>query len=58
MAKEGLKVKLQRPTWNKEVNWPMLLIGMLMTLVVSLSIHVVMLQVLGIPFPEFAGVSA
>jgi len=51
-------VELQRLTWNAEVNWPRLLIGMLMTLIVSLSIHVVMLQVLGIPFPDFAGVSA
>jgi hypothetical protein len=31
---------------------------MVATLIVSLSIHVVMLQVLRIPFPDFAGVSA
>ena len=35
-----------------------LLAGMLVTLVLSLSVHVVMLQVLHVPFPEFAGVSA
>ena len=40
-----------------EVNRTRLLIGMLIALVGSLSIHVVMLQVLGIPFPEFDGVS-
>jgi hypothetical protein len=35
-----------------------LFIGMSLTLLVSLSIHVVMLQVLGIPFPEFGGVKS
>ena len=40
-----------------EVGKTKLLIGMLFALVVSLSIHVMMLQVLGIPFPDFSGVS-
>jgi len=41
---------------ESHLNGTNLLIGMLITLVVSLSIHVIMLQVLGIPFPEFNGV--
>ena len=40
-----------------EVNRTRLVVGMLVALVVSLSVHVVMLQVLRIPFPEFRGVS-
>ena len=39
-----------------EVNRTRLVVGMLVALVVSLSVHVVMLQVLRIPFPEFRGV--
>ena len=50
-------MQMQQFIGNNEIRWPRLVIGMLITLVLSLSIHVVMLQVLGIPFPEFAGVS-
>jgi len=52
-----LKVDGQELAGNTGFGWIKLLIGMSMTLVVSLSIHVVMLQILGIPFPEFDGVS-
>ena len=39
------------------VHWPVLLLGMAITLVVSLSFHVVMLQVLHVPYPDSSGVS-
>jgi hypothetical protein len=39
------------------IHWPVLLIGMAITLVVSLSFHVVMLQVLHVPYPDSSGVS-
>ena len=43
---------------NIKINYARLLLGMLITLVVSLGVHVVMLQILHVPFPEYAGVSA
>jgi hypothetical protein len=56
MMQEGAELNLDPR--NTEVHWPRLLLGMFITLVFSLSVHVVMLQVLGVPFPEFSGVSA
>jgi len=57
MTRQDKKVELQ-PDWAKmQINYSSLLIGMIATLVVSLSIHVVMLQVLHVPFPEFSGVA-
>jgi hypothetical protein len=43
---------------NPHVNYIRLLLGMSVILIVSLSVHVFMLQVLRIPFPDFAGISA
>ena len=40
-----------------KIDWPVLLIGMLVTVVVALSFHVVMLQVLRVPYPDNSGVS-
>lgn len=37
---------------NVRPRWPILIIGTIATVIVSLSIHVVMLQVLKIPFPD------
>ena len=48
---------IHRLTGDMIVNRTSLLVGMFITLVVALSVHVYMLQVLRIPFPEFAGVS-
>jgi hypothetical protein len=38
----------------EHANWWALILGMVMTVIVALSVHVVMLQVLGIGFPEDA----
>jgi hypothetical protein len=42
---------------NPQLSYIRLLIGMLVILIVSLSVHVFMLQVMHIPFPDFAGIS-
>ena len=47
----------QTPSPVSQFNYRWLLLGMLVTLIISLSIHVYMLQVLLIPFPDFDGVS-
>ena len=46
-----------KPFCNPQIKYAWLLPGMLLTLIVSLSVHVFMLQVLRIPFPDFEGVS-
>jgi hypothetical protein len=57
MMTQGKEADMLGTFETNEINYLTLLIGMLMTLLVSLSVHVVMLQVLHVPFPEFAGVS-
>jgi len=51
------KTVTQICTKGARLNWPVLLTGMLITLVFSLSIHIVMLQVLRVPYPNDGGVS-
>jgi hypothetical protein len=38
--------------WPRPANWPFLCLALLTAGAISLSIHIIMLQVLGIPFPE------
>lgn len=52
-----LPLTAQVSSGKSRVNYTWLLPGMLLVLIVSLSIHVFMLQVLRIPFPDFAGIS-
>ncbi|KJV36551.1 hypothetical protein [Luteibacter yeojuensis] len=43
-----------RPTHT--IRWPLLLVGAVLTGVVALSVHVVMLQVIGIPYPALGAI--
>ena len=39
------------------ISWPILVVGAIIVTVISLSVHVIMLQVWGVPFPDRTGVA-
>lgn len=42
------------PLARERIDWLKFALGLMMTLIVSLSVHVVMLQVIGVPFPDLS----
>jgi len=41
---------------RSRMSWPRLVVGAIVVAIISLSVHVIMLQVLGVPFPDRSGV--